>query len=30
VEVSPFWTKHYEYDGKIGNHVFYTNETPYK
>jgi N-acetylmuramoyl-L-alanine amidase len=30
VSVSPFWTKHYEYDGKIGNHVFYTNETPYK
>jgi spore germination cell wall hydrolase CwlJ-like protein len=30
VAVSPFWTKHYEYEGQIGNHLFYTNETPYK
>jgi spore germination cell wall hydrolase CwlJ-like protein len=30
VEVSPFWTKHYEYDGQVGSHLFYTNETPYR
>jgi len=30
VEVNPFWTSHYEFDGQIGGHVFYTNETPYK
>jgi len=28
--VNPFWTKHYELDGQVGNHLFYTNETPYK
>lgn len=28
--VSPFWTEHYELDGQIGVHVFYTNTTPYK
>ena len=30
VEVSPFWTKHYELDGRVGNHIFYTNETTHK
>jgi len=30
VEVSPFWTAHYELDGRVGNHVFYTNETAHK
>ena len=28
--VRPFWVDHYEYDGKVGNHLFYTNETPYR
>lgn len=28
--VLPFWTKHYKLDTRIGNHLFYTNETPYK
>lgn len=30
VDVSPFWASHYKKDGEIGNHIFYTNETPYK
>jgi len=28
--VLPFWVEHYKVDGKVGNHLFYTNETPYK
>ena len=28
--VLPYWSKEYSKDGQIGNHVFYTNETPYK
>ena len=28
--VLPSWTKHYNKDGKIGNHVFYTNNTEYR
>ena len=28
--VLPFWTKHYTVDGRVGNHIFYTNDTPYK
>ena len=28
--VLPFWAKHYTVDGQIGDHIFYTNETPYK
>ena len=28
--VLPFWAKHYSLDARIGNHLFYTNETPYK
>lgn len=28
--VSPFWAKHYKFDGKIGVHVFYTNDTKFK
>ena len=30
VSVDPYWNDHYELDGVIGNHVFYTNETPHK
>lgn len=30
VAVSPFWKSHYDLDGKIGSHIFYTNNTPYK
>ena len=29
-KVLPSWTKHYNKDGKIGNHVFYTNNTEYR
>jgi len=29
-KVKPFWVSHYEYDGRVGSHLFYTNETPYK
>ena len=28
--VKPFWVAHFDADGQIGNHVFYTNQTPYK
>ena len=28
--VLPFWAKHYRLDGKVGGHLFYTNDTPYK
>jgi N-acetylmuramoyl-L-alanine amidase len=28
--VLPFWAKHYSLDTGIGNHLFYTNDTPYK
>ena len=28
--VLPFWAKHYSLDARVGNHLFYTNETPYK
>ena len=30
VSVSPYWNKHYRLDGRIGNHIFYTNDTPHK
>ena len=30
INVLPSWTKHYIRDGKIGNHVFYTNNTEYR
>jgi len=30
VEINPSWTSHYELDGRIGQHLFYTNNTPYK
>ena len=30
VSVEPFWKDHFELDGKIGNHLFYTNETNYR
>jgi spore germination cell wall hydrolase CwlJ-like protein len=28
--VLPFWAKHYSLDTRVGNHLFYTNDTPYK
>lgn len=28
--VDPFWAEHFELDGMIGNHVFYTNTTQYR
>lgn len=27
VSVEPFWSSHYDYDGIIGHHMFYTNNT---
>lgn len=30
VSVDPFWNEYFELDGKIGNHLFYTNETNYR
>lgn len=30
VSVDPYWNEHYELDGVIGSHIFYTNESPYK
>ena len=28
--VLPLWAEHYSLDTRIGNHLFYTNDTPYK
>jgi spore germination cell wall hydrolase CwlJ-like protein len=28
--IKPFWVDHYKYDGTVGDHMFYTNETPYR
>ena len=28
--VKPYWRKHFSLDGKVGNHLFYTNNTKYK
>lgn len=28
--VKPYWTSHFELDGKVGDHIFYTNTTRYK
>lgn len=28
--VSPEWAKVFTFDGKVGRHLFYTNETPYR
>lgn len=28
--VKPYWTSYFELDGKVGDHVFYTNTTRYK
>ena len=28
--VNPFWAAHYQVDEQRGNHLFYTNQTPYK
>lgn len=28
--VSPSWAKVFTFDGKVGKHLFYTNETPYR
>jgi spore germination cell wall hydrolase CwlJ-like protein len=30
LDVLPFWASEYSIDGVVGNHIFYTNETPYK
>lgn len=30
VSVSPYWKGYFDLDGKIGNHIFYTNNTKYK
>jgi len=29
-KVMPYWKTHYKLDGRVDNHYFYTNETPYK
>ena len=28
--VLPSWANHFTKDGKVGGHIFYTNETPYR
>jgi spore germination cell wall hydrolase CwlJ-like protein len=28
--IKPYWTSHFELDGKVGDHIFYTNTTRYK
>lgn len=28
--VKPYWKNHFDLDLTIGNHIFYTNNTPYK
>lgn len=28
--VEPYWASHYDRDGRVGRHVFYTNNTKYK
>jgi len=28
--ILPFWASHYSLDSRVGNHLFYTNDTPYK
>ena len=28
--IEVFWSKHYEYVGLVGSHMFYENKTPYK
>lgn len=30
INVKVYWAAHYKLDGLVGNHYFYTNETPYK
>ena len=30
LSVNPFWANYYDLDGLVGNHVFYTNNTPYR
>ena len=30
IKVFPSWAKHYRLDGKVGGHLLYTNDTPYK
>ena len=30
VQIEVYWSKHYSLDGRVGNHYFYTNDTPYK
>jgi len=29
-DVLPFWASEYSIDGVVGNHIFYTNDTPHK
>ena len=28
--IKPFWASHFDLEGKVGSHLFYTNNTPYK
>ena len=30
VDIKVYWSEHYALDGRVGNHYFYTNDTPYK
>lgn len=30
VSVAPFWADHYRFDGRAGDHVFYTNHTRHR
>lgn len=30
VKVKPYWRKYFDLDGKVGGHIFYTNNTKYK
>ena len=29
-KVMPYWKTHYKLDGRVDNHYFYTNQTPYR
>jgi hypothetical protein len=30
VDIKVYWSEHYKLDGRVDNHYFYTNDTPYK
>jgi spore germination cell wall hydrolase CwlJ-like protein len=30
VSIKVYWSKHYQLDGRVDGHYFYTNDTPYK